>query len=175
MYLIKKRKAQKPNGLDKYIPKKSVQRKRKLKERAYLDIIIIGKGLNYRIRQFIEVSKAKVLKVKGKEYKINQDAFFLASRNYISQKLHNLFRRKEVYTILFREGSPKPMLIEKPATGLTAGMLSTAEGADVTQKALAELFSQRLPGRKIIFLIAVIGVIALVYLVYSGQFSLGLG
>lgn len=176
LYFIQKRKEDKQPTLSQYIQKSRVsKRKNPKKKLAYLNIIIIGKGLNYRIRKLIDVHRAKkTLKVREKSYNINQDAFFLTNRNSISQMLHNLFKRKEEYTILFREDSPKPMLIDKPKTGLTAGMLRTAEVSKVTQKALAELFSTQLPGRKILFLIAVIGILAAVYLVATGQLNLGL-
>ena len=133
-------------------------------KKGTVHMVILGEGLNYYQTEKLDLSKSHTVEVHEFKYNIEPEALFLKRR----------MLRSDEYEIIFKQNDEKPILLKRE-TGITSSMLKIANESQAIRKAMSELFTIpfNLSGRKLIFLVVVIGAIAVAALVFTGTIDLG--
>jgi hypothetical protein len=142
--------------------------KKRFSVKDLIEVVIIGSGLNYYKRI---PWGSKQVTINEKSYNINTKKLFVVPRNIIIKFKDRLYRHRNVYRIVFREGSPEavalpPLSRRDPSSDI----LYIAERSNALKKGLQELFSSTWVSRKILlFLFIAVGILAFAYLYATNQ------
>jgi len=155
-----------------------------------LDVCLIAKGLNYYFKKKVDLATEQTFSFNEKTYNIDEKCFFLDDPNIFVKTgrkikraltLQKIRRKRETprYQAIYFLNQPDPIKAEGPpktetregetkAAHLTAEILKIAKESRALHKGIRELFTTPIGGKKLIFIVVVIGVIAAAVLILSG-------
>lgn len=131
---------------------------------AKVNVVVLGHGLNYYKTVNVDLSKDHTFELAKNKYTIKSEAMFLHPKRF----------RRNQYDIIFKEGETEPIHVKRE-TGITSKMLKTANESQAVRKAMKELFTSpfNIGGKKLVFLVIVVGVAAVAVLSMMGYIDLG--
>lgn len=135
---------------------------------------VLGKGLNYYVKEVLDINNPPDININGTDYKIDQEALLISGgiKEAIKKKLYRS-RYKETYKIIFIEGNSKPLKFEnQKIPKLTARMVKVAKDSRALKHGLSDLFATPLTTRKFFFIAIVVIFIIIAVLVATGTLEL---
>jgi len=143
--------------------------KERLRYKKYVEVIIIGKGINkHSLIEYLEAG------MKYEDYSINNEDLFIKNRSYL-QRFKDWIKKKGThFMIYFYKDNPEAISSSKYVSPkLTSQVLDIAERSQALGKAMSELFRGRISGRTILFIGIIVIVGALLYFIlFEGGITL---
>ena len=140
------------------------------------EVIVIGKGINYHYKKVNPRKLPFTVKHKQNQITVEKDMVNLVPKSWLAQKISKT-REFVAFFIEDEKGAVKPVTWVRKEPGkrvISSRVVKIALESQVLGKALREHLKARMKPRSMIFYVILLGVVvAVLYMIMTGQVKIG--